>query len=462
MGTRGVVALLAAATLTAAGLAAVSIRGDGQSAPTAAPSPTGPPVRAALLPEIPDDAPLPTAAGLQEALRAGLADPALRGGVVVSVVDASTGDPLWERAAGEPLLPASTAKIVTAVAALTALPPDRRLVTRVVSGAMPGEVVLVGGGDPTLAGPQAEPGYPAPARLTDLVARTRAALGGTTVSRVLVDDSLWSGERSGPGWTPGYFASGAVAPVGPLMVDGGRVRPDRRARHEDPALAAGRALAALLQPGAQVAVARGAAPSDATELGAVSSPPVPLLVEQMLARSDNDLAEALARQVAIAQGQPATFAGSAEAMREVLGPFLDEVGVGRDAIALVDGSGLSRSNRLEPAALTRLLARVASGDGSATSERLAPVLTGLPVAGFSGTLDDRFDRADALPAAGVVRAKTGTLDGVSALAGLVRTAEGRLLAFDLTAQGVPFGAATLRAEAALDRLAAALAACGCR
>lgn len=462
MGTRSVVALLAAVTVTVAGVAALTRDSNDQGRPSAAPSPSGPPVRAALLPELPDSAPAPTAPGLQEALRAGLADPALRGGVVVSVVDAATGEPLWERAADEPLLPASTAKVVTAVAALAALPPDRRLVTRVVAGAAPGEVVLVGGGDPTLAGPAAEPGYPAPARLSDLAARVRAALGGTAVTRVLVDDTLWSGERSGPGWTPAYLSSGAVAPVGPLMVDGGRVRPDRRARHDDPAVAAGRALAALLQPGATVQVARDSAAPDAAELGAVSSPPIPLLVEAMLARSDNDLAEALTRAVAIEQGQPASFEGGAAAVEQVLGPLLDDAGVGRDAIALVDGSGLSRLNRLAPAALTRLLARVAADDGSATAERLSPVLTGLPVAGFSGTLDDRYRLADALPAAGVVRAKTGTLDGVSALAGLVRTADGRLLAFDLTAQGVPFGVATLQAEAALDRLAAALASCGCR
>ena len=462
MGTRSLVGVLAATVVTVAGLGFIALDGDGSRAPVVQPSPTGPPVRAALLPEVPDDAPLPTTAGLQDALRAGLADPALRGGVVLSVVDAATGEPLWERAADAPLLPASTAKIVTAVAALTALPPDQRLTTRVVAGATPGEVVLVGGGDPTLAGPKAEPGYPAPARLSDLAAQVRAALGATAVTRVLVDDTLYSGPRLGPGWTPGYLSSGAVAPVGPLMVDGGRVRPDRRARHDDPALAAGRALAELLQPGAPVEVLRGTAAAGAGELGAVVSPPVPLLVESMLARSDNDLAEALARQVALAQGQPASFAGAAAAVDQVLAPLVDEAGVARNAVRLLDGSGLSRQNRLQPAALTRLLARVAADDGSATAERLSPVLTGLPVAGFSGTLDDRYRGSGALPGAGVVRAKTGTLDGVSALAGLVRTADGRLLAFDLTAQGVPFGAATLQAEAALDRLAAALAACGCR
>ena len=89
------------------------------------------------------------------------------------------------------------------------------------------------------------------------------------------------------------------------------------------------------------------------------------------------------------------------------------------------------------------------------------MLSGLPVAGFDGTLARRYRTGPSVPAAGVVRAKTGTLLGVSALAGLLRTADGRLLAFDLTADAVPVGA-TRAAERALDRLAAALASCGCR
>ena len=463
LGTRAAVAAFAVVALAGAGAAAVSLSGTegGTSGQVAAsPAPAGPPDRGALLPEVPDAAPVPAVTGLQRAVDAALADPAVAGRLAVSVVDAETGEPLLERGAQTPLLPASTAKIATAVAALTALEPDARLTTRVVAGGAPGEVVLVGGGDPTLAGPTAEAGYPAQARLTDLARRVRASLGATAVTRVLVDESLYTGPRLGPGWKDSYVTQGAVAPVGPLMVDGGRVRPDRVRRVDDPAIAAGRAFAALLQPGASVQVERGTAAAGAQELGAVQSAPIPLLVERMLSRSDNDLAEALARHVAIAQGEPASFAGGAAAVREVLGPYLEEVGVGRDAVALVDGSGLSRLNLLQPAALTRVLARVASVDGSDTVERLAPVLTGLPVGGFSGTLSERYREGGGLPGAGVVRAKTGTLNGVSALAGLLRTADGRLLAFDLTAGGVPLGA-TKQAEAALDAAAAAIASCGC-
>ncbi|MGI8534886.1 MAG: D-alanyl-D-alanine carboxypeptidase/D-alanyl-D-alanine endopeptidase [Mycobacteriales bacterium] len=466
-----VVAVLAALTLAAGTTAAVTLEDGPTAVPVApAPSPAGPPVRAALLPAPTSAALTPTPSGLQVEVDAVLADPAVVGRLAVSIVDADTGRPLFERAAGVAVLPASTAKIATAVAALTALPPGQRLATRVVAGTVPGEVVLIGGGDTTLAGAaagpaakvenedeaeaEARPAYPTVARLTDLAAQVRTALGASAVTRVLVDESLYSGSRLGPGWKPGYVMQGSVAPVVSLMVDGGRVRPDRSPRQDDPALAAGRQLAALLTSGAPVAVGRGTAAPAATQLGEVLSPPVAQLVERMLARSDNDLAEALARQVALTQGQPASFAGAATALEQVLAPL----GLDPGAVVLADGSGLSRSYRIGPGDVTGLLARAASGD----DPRLAPLLTGLPIAGFHGTLANRYRVGDAgAPAAGAIRAKTGTLDGVSALAGLVRTADGRLLAFDLTADGVPLGA-NRGAQAALDRLAAGLAACGCR
>lgn len=447
-GSRVVAGLVGVAVLAGAGVGLSRRSAAPPASEVVAASPT--PSRAALLPPASTRAPVPSGAGLRAALRPALGAQALGRRLEISVVDAASGSPVLESAARTPVLPASTAKLVTAVAVLSAVDPTARLATRVLAGPRPGDVVLVGGGDPTLAGPAARPGYPRTARLSDLAAQTLAALGGARVGRVLVDDRLFTGPRLGPGWRPGYVTSGNVSPVSALSVDEGRVRPGDRPRVSDPALAAGAALARLLGVGAagQAAVVRGTAAPGARELGRVDSPPVAQLVELMLTESDNDIAEALARQVALARGQPATFAGAARAVRDVLG---------LDGVALVDGSGLSRLDRLQPAALTRLLARVASG----REPRLAPLLSGLPVAGFDGTLAKRFRRGLSLPAAGSVRGKTGTLDGVGALAGLVRTREGRLLAFDFTADGVPVGA-TLDAQAALDRLAAVLAGCGCR
>src|SRR6476620_2857509 len=106
----------------------------------------------------------------------------------------------------------------------------------------------------------------------------------------------------------------------------------------------------------------------------------------MLTRSDNDLAEALSRQVALQKGQPATFAGAAAAVRGVLRELLPSVGAGPGSVLLQDGSGLSRLDRVQPGAITRLLSAVAGE----RRERLFPVLSGLPVAGFDGTLERRY------------------------------------------------------------------------
>lgn len=432
--------------LVAAAAATIAVRGTGGlSTRAAAPGPSPDPSRTPLLPAPGAAAPVPTTAGLVRALTVSLRDPALGPRVALSIVDAVTGSPLLERSASEAVVPASTAKIVTAIAALTSLPADRRFTTRVVAGVAPGDVVLVGGGDPLLAGAHPLPGeFPRSARLADLAAPLRA-LG---VQRVLVDDSLFVGPRTGPGWKPTYVSGGDVTPVSALEVDGGRLDKGlHAARTDDPALQAGGQLAALL--GVHAPVSRTVAAVGARELAAVQSPPVPEVVEAMLVRSDNDVAEALGRQIALQRQLPASFDGASRAVAEVIAPLAPE---GR--FGLRDTSGLSPLDRVAPGSLTRLLA------AAAPDPRYAALLSGLPVAGFDGTLQDRYREGPAAAAAGVVRAKTGTLSGVSALAGLVRTRDGRLLAFDLTADGVP-AAGTRASQAALDRVAAVLATCGC-
>ena len=451
-GGRGGWSLLAATlAVVVVGLAAVDLQGGETSpAPTARATPTLRPALRPVLAPLSGNAPAPTAAGLRGALATVLRDPALGSQLAVSVVDAATGAALLESRAATGVVPASTAKIITALAALTVLPHDRRLTTRVLAGPAPGDVVLVGAGDPTLAGAYAVGGYPKVARLVDLATAVRRARAAAAVTRVLVDDTLYAGPQLGPGWKSTYVTGGDVAPVSALEVDGGRAGPgDHVPRVADPALDAGRQLARLL--GGRATVERGRPPRGAAQLAAVAGPTVAQLVELALNRSDNDLAEALGRQIALANGQPASFGGETTAIRVALATLK----VPADEVRLLDASGLSPQDRIAPAALSRLLATVS------TDPRYGALLSGLPVAGFDGTLAKRYRRGSAAAAAGDVRAKTGTLDGVSALAGVIRTRDGRLLAFDLAAVGVPF-AATLQSQAALDRVAAVLASCGCR
>ncbi|MFL6130593.1 MAG: D-alanyl-D-alanine carboxypeptidase/D-alanyl-D-alanine-endopeptidase [Mycobacteriales bacterium] len=428
---------------------APGVAGPAISTPAVSPEPPGrpPPVLAAAV-----DGPEQTPAGVARMLAGALADRRLGGRLAATVLDAETGEVLLDRSAGAYVLPASTAKLVTAVAVLASGAPDRRLTTTLVAGSRPGEVVLVGAGDGTLAAAAggAATAYEGAPRLATLATAARRA-GVRNVTRVLVDGSLFTGPRLAPGWDPVDIGGGYVAPVTAVMVDGGRQGPGVRARSAEPDLAAGRALAGLL--GAPTApVLRGRAPVGARLLGSVQSQPVARLVEQMLLASDNVLADLLARQVAIAEGEPASFAGAAAASRAVL----TRLGLPAGGDRLVDGSGLSLTDRVTPALLAALLRAATAAD----RPELHALVAGLPVSGYDGTLDDRFRGPAAAPAAGQVRAKTGTLTGVSALAGLVRAAGGRLLAFAVVADRVP-PTGTLRAEAALDTVAARLATCGC-
>ncbi len=433
-----------------------AVRAGAPADPAATPVAVGPPAPEAPSPPPPVLAaavagPVQTAAGVGRMVAGALADPRLGGRVAATVLDAETGEVLLDRSAGAPAAPASTAKLVTAAAVLAAAAPDRRLTTRLVGGARPGEVVLVGGGDGTLSAARGgEPTtYEGAPRLATLAARARKA-GLGTVTRVVVDGSLFTGPRLAEGWDPVDIAGGYVAPITAVMVDGGRQGTGIRARSAEPDLAAGRALAAAL--GAPAApVVRGTAPAGALPLATVESQPLSRLVEQMLLASDNVLADLLARQVALAEDQPASFAGAASAT----GTVLARLGLAVTGLRLVDGSGLSLVDRVTPALLAEVLRTAAARD----RPELHGLLSGLPVSGYDGTLDDRF-RGPAAPAAGQVRAKTGTLTGVSSLAGLVRVQDGRLLAFAVLADRVP-PAGTLGAEAALDSVAATLLRCGC-
>jgi serine-type D-Ala-D-Ala carboxypeptidase/endopeptidase (penicillin-binding protein 4) len=414
-------------------------------------TPTPEPVRSPALAPPDATAPSPTRSGLAGQLRRAAAAPGLGRGLAALVVDGVTGQPLFVRRPDATLPPASTTKLLTAIAALETLGPDATLTTNVVRSGR--TLYLVGGGDVTLAA-AARDVYPAPATLTDLAARTASAVAGTRF-RVRYDDTRWRGPQTAAGWPPTHVSGGNVSPVSALEVDEGRltgftsVHP--QPREPDPARAAATAFqAALTSAGVRVSgpVGRARAPKLAP-VASISSPPVGALVQRMLTDSDNDLAEALARTTAVHEGRPATFTGAAGAVTTALA----RSGLPTASTRLFDGSGLSTLDRVTPRLLVSALQLVA------TRPELRPIATGLPVAGFTGTLADRYRSRPNRDGAGVVRAKTGTLAGVNALAGTVTDADGRLLIFAFLTDRAADPDAT---EAALDRLAAALADCGCK
>ncbi len=416
-------------------------------------------------------APVPTSRGLTAALSGVLGSGMLGKQAGAEVIDPATGRVLFARGAAAMLQPASTTKLVSAAAALDVLGPSARFTTRVAAGPSPGSIVLVGGGDPALAaGPVPAGDYPQPATLKALAAATARALRaqGRHSVRLSYDTSLFSGPPLAPGWPRSYVTTGNVTAITSLEVDQGRLAPggapedaddpgNFRPRSADPAGQAASAFAAFLgadgirvtgQDGQQGAAAHAAA------LAVVSSPPLSAIVGWMLRESNNVIAENLGRQVAVHEGRPASFSGAAAAVTAVL----RRLGV-PGGIHLVDGSGLSPQDRIAPAVLAHLVSLASAG----AQGRLRAAITGMPVAGFSGTLAPGGSVFGGFTARsrGLVRAKTGNLSSVATLAGLVYDASGRVLAFAFMTNRVrPVNLG--QAAGGLDRMASALAGCGCR
>ncbi len=255
------------------------------------------------------------------------------------------------------------------------------------------------------------------------------------------------------------MSTGVVSPVSALSADSGKVSADSRVRDTDPALAAGQYFAdRLAKSGITVAptVTRVVAAAGATPIASVSSPTVADLVERMLTDSDNDLAEALAHLAGGKLVGDPSFAGGAKATVQVV----EALGVPTTGLTLSDGSGLSRRDAVSARTLAGVLAAAARDEPpvGTTAGILWPTSTGLPIAGVTGTLAERFAPPGTAPGRGVVRAKTGTLSGGVTLAGMTRDSEGRLRVFAFLADASP--GPLLDAQAALDRAAAAVAAAG--
>lgn len=428
---------------------------------------------------VPVNAPVPLPSAVTAQLDSVLT-PDGEGSFTGLVQDALTGDVLFDRGGSENRVPASNMKLFTAAAALRVLGPDHRFSTKAVAGATANQVVLTGGGDVLLGAGESAPGQVmGHAGLATLAAATVAALqarGTTGELTVLVDDSLFSGPALNPAWADGDVAAGEVAPLSPLALNSARYNPavTTGPRPQDPAVTAADAFAAQLKatgaavgltvaagvgrspgsqpPGAVASAPETTSPGPGAVLAEVKSATVGDQVGLMLESSDNYLAEVLGRMAAAASGEPASNDGATAAVRAQVG----ELGIPTGSMRFADVSGLAIGNQVTAGQLAEVVRAITTG----TDPRLRTALDGFPVAGLTGTLDSRYEDAATARGAGLVRAKTGTLNTVTALSGYVVDADGRLLVFSFIGNGLKPGAAGNRE--AVDRAAAALAACGCR
>jgi len=377
-----------------------------------------------------------------------------------SVINASTGEVLWDRQAATPARTASVIKVLTAAVALSALGPDYRLTTRVVTGSAPGSVVLVGGGDATLsrlpAGEQSV--YSGAPKLADLAAQTVAAYAAANpdapgITEIVLDSTYWStADKWDPSWDRSLQTIGYNSEVTALQVDGDRSDPrqDISPRSTDPIARVGAEFATALanagNPTGEPAWSIGAAVGS-TVLAQVQSQPVRTLIPQMLLTSDNTLAEMLARVSSKAIG----LNGSAASLTQTFTGVLNAYGVPTTGITVRDASGLSALNGVSAQYVSQLYVVIHGG-----GQNLEIITAGLAVAGQTGHLANRFTGPNAI-ARGAVQGKVGWIDSARTLAGIVREADGTVLTFTFYAIRDGVGQ---NARDALDTLTTGVFSCG--
>ena len=348
-------------------------------------------------------------------------------------LDLRSGKVVFARHGDLPLAPASNEKLTVTYAALEELGPDYRFSTEVLGNGEQtgstwhGNVYLRGYGDPTLDSLQ-----------LDRLATQLSQLGIRRIDgRILGDESWFDAKRTAPGWKAEFYIN--ECPPLSALVANRAVYQGHVARM--PAIAAAGVFRTRLRAHgiASGPVGAGVAPASADVLAIVRSKPLPAILEEMDETSDNFVAEMLLKDLGRQAGTAGTTAAGAAVVRHVLAA----AGIPLAGVRIVDGSGLSLLDRLTANTVVALLDRAWSDPAMQHW-----VWAALPVAGQTGTLEDRMDAG---PAYGMVRAKTGTTDDASALSGYV----GDRYVFAILQNGSPVSATAARE--AQDRFATALA-----
>jgi D-alanyl-D-alanine carboxypeptidase/D-alanyl-D-alanine-endopeptidase (penicillin-binding protein 4) len=364
------------------------------------------------------------------------------------VYDLSANQALFSERASAPHPPASVEKLYTATSALALLGPSARLSTSVLgtgrlgpAGVWEGDLYLRGGGDPTFGSSsfiRAHYGGEG-ASVASLASELVLTDGIHQVTgSVLGDESYLDSLRGEPSsaYAPDPFLEGTLSGLAFNRGEGG----SERGSHAPAAHAAHELWRALKADGVRIQGSSRAAvtPTGAVQLAQVSSPTIAQLLGLMLPPSDNYFAETLLKDLGARYGGAGSTAAGAAVVRRTIAA---QAGIHPH---LLDGSGLSRSDRTSPLQVTDLLVRLAP-------TAIGGILRGdLAIAGQTGTLKTRMRHT---AAAGRCEAKTGSLVGVSNLAGYCQSAGGHLLAFAIFNAGI--GVETARSYQ--DRMAITLA-----
>ena len=366
------------------------------------------------------------------------------------VLDAETGQVLFDRGSQTPARAASVMKLFTAAAALETLGPDYRVTTRVyVDARDPSILYLVGAGDVTLSrtGISQTSVYKNAPKLSSLVSQINRQLPGQTFSQIVLDSSIYglpAGEYQSV-WDQRGLSNGYMSYVSALQVDGDRNDPRAKdsPRSNDPVTRAGSWFKEALGATASSSnVVKGVTPANAREVASVQSAPMSTWIDYMLIVSDNTLSEAMARLVSLDVGLDGSFASLTEAYSRALrGTGLDLTG-----LKVEDGSGLSRYNQVSPSQVNELLKLIDQGYG-----QFQLIERGMPVSGTPGSLSNRM-----LDAVGAVTAKTGWIRTGYTLAGFLDAKDESKLIFTV----YNLGDVTVKHREAMDRLVLGFYNCG--
>lgn len=345
------------------------------------------------------------------------------------VVD-DAGESIAEFNSNTPLRPASAMKLVSSAGVVELLGPGYTFTTKVVgdSGSSSDSLTLVGSGDPVLSSPQGIAAIErdpvrrgsAITELSILADRVVAAGVRSLPKGIVVDDHVFDERRYNPAWPISYRTDGEIGPIGALSVDSGWSNPSARsASGEDPALAAGASFASLLRDrGVKVGgVTTGRASQSDTTVAEIKSPRLDEIVASILSSSNNHGSEMLVKAVSANAGNTGSTADGVERILQ----RLVRRGVFIDGLVMLDGSGLARQDAVSCRTLKDVLEL---GERRKTNV----IKTGLAIAGVRGSLALRLDGTEL---DGRLFAKTGTLNGVSALAGRVEVRRPLLFALIL-------------------------------
>lgn len=375
------------------------------------------------------------------------------------LVIAAAGGLVVGEAPDRQVVPASNQKVLTATSALARISPETKFRTEVratsapIGGTLNGDLWLVGGGDPLLETSdytKTQTHDPSDATSFDALVDAVVKTGVTTVTGAVVGDGRrFDSSLRLPSWKRSYTSTGEVGPISGLMVnDNFTVANDRgkRTASTNPSADAAALLKTLLaekgvivtgEPRAASIDEPRAAKSAPQVLAFVDSEPVGQVVGEMLRWSDNTTAEMMIKEVGRKDDAPGSWALGVTRVEDSL--RLNAVST--KGLHMVDGSGLDVSNRVT----CRLLLETVQSHASTSA-----FYQGLPVMGQTGTLRKRLRNS---VAAGAVRAKTGTLNGVSSLAGAAETTDGSTVHFAIVFNGL---ASTGDGVATADKVVEAL------